>query len=75
MRLTLVRCQSYLTFNVWAGAGPLLSGLFMIVLQRLLARRWASQASRPAATAFGEKSIVVQILSILAVYGFFGARL
>lgn len=59
----------------WAGAGPLLSGLFMIVLQLQLARRWANQASRPAAAAFREKSLVVQILSILAVYGFFGARL
>jgi hypothetical protein len=59
----------------WAGAGPFLAGVFMIVLHLLLARRWASRASRPAATAFLERSIVVQIVSILLVYGFFGARL
>ena len=59
----------------WAGAGPCFSGLFMIALYFLLARRWASRTSRPAATAFREKSIVVQIVSILAVYGFFGVRL
>jgi len=59
----------------WAGAGPLFCGLFMIVLHPFLARRWASQASRPAATPFREKSIVIQIVSILAVYGLFGVCL
>lgn len=56
----------------WAGVGPLFSGLVMIVLHLLFARRWAS---RPAATAFREKSIVIQVVSILVVYAFFGARL
>ena len=59
----------------WAGAGPFFSGLFMIVLHLLLERRWASRAARPAATTFHEKSIVVQIVSILAVYAFFGVHL
>ncbi len=59
----------------WSGACLLFSGLFLIVLHPLLARRWARQASRPAATTFRERSLVVQIVSILAVYGFFGVRL
>ncbi len=59
----------------WAGVGTLFSGLLMIVLDFLLVRRWAIRASRPAATAFREKSIVVQVVSILAVFGFFGVRL
>jgi hypothetical protein len=41
----------------------------------LLARRWASRGSRHTATTFREKSIVVQVVSILAVFGFFGVRL
>jgi hypothetical protein len=59
----------------WAGAGVLCAGTFMIVIQLLRAHRGARRASRPALTAFREKSIVVQIVSILAVYGFFGVRL
>lgn len=59
----------------WAGACPLFVGLLIIVFHLVLARRWASRASRPAATTFREKSIVVQIVSILVVYGFFGVRL
>jgi hypothetical protein len=59
----------------WAGACVLFPGLLVIALHLLLARRWASRASRPAAAAFREKSIVVQSVSILAVYGFFGVRL
>jgi hypothetical protein len=59
----------------WAGAGVLFIGVFMIVLHLLFARRWASRVSRPAVTAFREKSLVVQIVSILAVYGFLGVRL
>jgi hypothetical protein len=64
---------------LWAGDCVVFSGLliiaFVFVFHLLLARRWASRASRPAATTFREKSIVVQIVSILAVYGFFGVRL
>lgn len=59
----------------WAGIGPLFAGVFLIVLPRLLARRWASRASRPVATTFRERSIVIQTVSILVVFGFFGARL
>lgn len=63
----------------WAGAFVLFFGLVAIVLavalHFLFARRWARRASLPAARTFREKSIAVQIVSILAVYGFFGARL
>lgn len=66
----------------WSGACLLFAGVFIIVFGPLLSRQWASRASRPAvrrrhptATTFREKSIVVQIIMILAVYGFFGVRL
>ncbi len=67
----------------WSGAFALFCGLFLIfpgsVFHLLLARRWASRLGvrprRPTATTFREKSIVVQIAMILAVYGFFGVRL
>ncbi len=62
----------------WAGACELF-GLLIVVFgfsfHFLLARRWARRASRPAAATFREKSIVVQIVSILAVYAFFGVHL
>jgi hypothetical protein len=63
----------------WAGACVVFSGLLVIVFglvfHLLLARRWANRASRPVAATFREKSIMVQIVSILTVYGFFGVRL
>lgn len=59
----------------WGGACVLFVGLVLIVYHLLLARRTADWASRPTFTTFREKSIVVQIVSILAVYGYFGVRL
>lgn len=59
----------------WAGLCPLFAGLLVITLYGVLARRWASRASRHAVMTFREMSIVVQVVSILAVYGFFGVRL
>lgn len=61
--------------DYWAGGWVLFFGLAFLAYHFLLVRRSAGGASRPAATAFREKSIVVQILSILAVYGYFGVRL
>lgn len=62
--------------SFWAGAvGVLPVGIIMVLYQLLIARQSAGQPSRPSATTFREKSIVVQIVSILAVYGYFGVHL
>lgn len=59
----------------WAGAGVLLVGLIQIAYHLLLARRPADRSPHPAVMTFREKSILVQIVAILAVYGFYGVGL
>jgi hypothetical protein len=61
--------------SFWAGIWVVFFGLCLIVYHLLLVRRMAGGTGRPAATSFRELSIVAQIISILAVYGFFGVRL
>jgi hypothetical protein len=58
----------------WAGSGVLLSGLTLIALRRIIGRRRSELASG-SRRSFREKSIVTQIVMILAVYGYFGVRL
>lgn len=59
----------------WAGACDLFLGLVFIVYHLIVARRPTNWASRPAIATFREKSIVVQIVSILLVYSYFAVRL
>ncbi len=59
----------------WGGAWVFFIGLVLIAYHFILARRPADWVRRSTATTFREKSIVVQIVLILAVYGYFGARL
>jgi hypothetical protein len=55
----------------WAGAAPLFSGLFIVFLNLVLTRRWASGSSRPSATTFREKSAWISFVVILVAFGIY----
>jgi hypothetical protein len=55
---------------IWDGAGVLVVGLAMILVA-LVRSRWPTEP----ASSFREKSLVIQIGSIVIVYGYFGVHL
>jgi hypothetical protein len=61
--------------DLWDGAGVLVVGLALIAFGPYLKARRERSNSRPAATTFREKSLIVQIAAILVVYGYYGVRL